>query len=245
VVGGALDVIASGPTVPDPTTFAEALDVIERYEVTGAPTALGWLRAGAEGRAPETPKPGDAAFARATAHVIAGNVDALRGAAADAERLGWRTEIVADDLEGEARAVAGQIAAYALERRAALAAGDPPLALLLGGETTVTVRGSGTGGRNQELALALAIELEGVQGIVAASLGTDGSDGDTDAAGAMIDGETVARGAALGMDARAFLARNDSHPFLRATGDLLITGPTGTNVCDVVLILISAGKQEV
>jgi glycerate-2-kinase len=238
VVGSPLDVIASGPTVPDPTTFADALDVIERYEITGAPSALAWLRAGAEGRAPETPKPGDPAFARASAHVIAGNADALRGAAAEAEQLGWRAEIVADDLEGEARAVAGQIAAYALEQKRGLVDGDAPLAILLGGETTVTVRGSGTGGRNQELALALAMELDGVDGIVAASLGTDGTDGPTDAAGGIIDGETVARAAALGLDARTHLERNDAYPFLRATGDLLVTGPTGTNVCDVVLLLI-------
>ncbi|MFL5382175.1 MAG: MOFRL family protein, partial [Longimicrobiaceae bacterium] len=142
-------------------------------------------------------------------------------------------------LEGEAREVAGQIAAYALERRSGLGDGDAPLALLLGGETTVTVRGSGTGGRNQELALALAIELDGADGIVAASLGTDGTDGPTDAAGGMIDCETLARGAARGLDARDHLERNDAHPFLRATGDLLVTGPTGTNVCDVVLLLIS------
>jgi glycerate-2-kinase len=240
VVGSALDVIASGPTVPDPTTFADALDVIDRYEVTGAPTAIAYLRAGAGGHAPETPKPGDPAFARTTAYVIAGNADALRGAAAEAGRLGWRAEVVADDLEGEARDVAGQIATYALERQRALRGGDAPRALLLGGETTVTVRGGGTGGRNQELALALAIELEGREGIVAASLGTDGTDGPTDAAGGMVDGETVSRGAARGLDARDYLARNDAHPFLRATGDLLATGPTGTNVCDVVLILIES-----
>jgi len=244
VVGSALDVIASGPTVPDPTTFADALDVIDRYEVTGTSTALAYLRSGADGRAPETPKPGDPAFARASAHVVAGNADALRGAAAEAERLGWRAEIVADDLEGEARDVAGQIATYALERQRALGSGEAPLALLLGGETTVTVRGSGLGGRNQELALALAIELAGREGIVAASLGTDGTDGPTDAAGGMVDGETVSRGIAQELDARDFLARNDAHPFLRATGGLLVTGPTGTNVCDVVLILVEARESR-
>jgi len=238
VVGSPLDVIASGPTVPDPTTFADALDVVERYEISGAPTALAWLRAGAEGRAPETPKPGDAAFARTSAHVIAANADALRGAAAEAERLGWRAEIVADDLEGEAREVAGQIAAFAQERQRERRDDDAPLALLLGGETTVTVRGDGTGGRNQELALALAVELDGRSGIVAASLGTDGTDGPTGAAGGIVDGGTIARGAAASLDARGHLERNDAHPFLRATGDLLVTGPTGTNVCDVVLLLI-------
>jgi glycerate-2-kinase len=244
VVGSALDVIASGPTVPDPTTFADALDVIDRYEVTGAPSAIAYLRAGADGHAPETPKPDDPVFERSTAHVIARNADALLGAAAEAERLGWHAEMVADDLEGEAREVASQIASFALERQRELGRGDAPVALLLGGETTVTVRGSGTGGRNQELALALAIELAGRDGIVAASLGTDGTDGPTDAAGGMVDGETVARGAANGLDAHDFLARNDAHPYLRATGDLLVTGPTGTNVCDVVLILISPPNQS-
>lgn len=239
VVGSPADVIGSGPTVPDPTTFADALEIVERCEVKGAPTALAYLRAGAEGHAPETAKPGDAAFARASLHVIAANADALRGAAAEAERLGYRAEVLGDDMEGEAREVARQIAAVALERRRAMSPGDPPLALLLGGETTVTVRGAGLGGRNQELALALAIELEGQEGIVAASLGTDGSDGPTDAAGGMVDGETIARGAAQGLDAHDHLARNDAHPFLRATGDLLVTGPTRTNVCDVVLVLIA------
>lgn len=244
VVGSPVDVIASGPTVPDPTTFADALQVIERYEVKGASSALAWLRAGANGRAPETAKPGDPAFARSTLHVIAANADALRGAAAEAEHLGYRAEVLGDDMEGEARDVARQIAEVALERRRGLVAGDPPLALLLGGETTVTVRGDGAGGRNQEMALALAIELEGHEGIVAAALGTDGTDGATTAAGAIVDGRTVVRGGMALLDAHDYLARNDSHPFLRATGDLLVTGPTGTNVCDVVLVLITAAGAE-
>lgn len=237
VVGSPLDVIASGPTVPDPTTFADALGVLSAYEITAPPAVLRHLRAGAAGEAPETPKPGGAEFDRVSAHVVAANADALRGASAEAARLGCRALVLADDLEGEAREVARGIAREALERQGALRPGSAPLALLLGGETTVTVRGRGTGGRNQELALALALELEGRAGIVAATLGTDGTDGATSAAGGVIDGETVARGAAAGRDARDHLARNDSHPYLRATGDLLVTGPTGTNVCDVVVIL--------
>jgi glycerate-2-kinase len=238
VVGSPLDVIASGPTVPDPTTYADALGVLSAYEVAAPTAALRHLQSGAAGEAAETPQAGDAAFARASAHVIASNADALRGAAESARLLGYRAEILADDLEGEAREVAHSIAGAAMERRRSLSPGDPSLALLLGGETTVTVRGRGVGGRNQELALALAVELAGCAGIVAASLGTDGTDGPTDAAGGMVDGETVSRGGALGLDAREHLARNDSHPFLRATGDLLVTGPTGTNVNDVVLLLI-------
>ena len=244
VVGSPLDVIGSGPTVPDRTTFADALEVVRGYEIDAPRGALAYLQAGAAGQAPETPKPGDPAFSRASAHVVASNADALRGAAAEAERLGYRAEIVADDLEGEARLVAPEIARLALERQRALAPGDAPLALLLGGETTVTVRGRGTGGRNQELALTLALELEGRDGIVAAALGTDGTDGTTSAAGAIVDGGTSSRAAAAGFDARDALDANDSHPLLRATGDLLVTGPTGTNVCDVVLILMSRVPPE-
>ncbi|HEX9938574.1 MAG TPA: DUF4147 domain-containing protein [Longimicrobium sp.] len=238
VVGSPLDVIAGGPTVPDPSTFADALGVLSAYEIAAPLAALRWLQAGAAGEVPETPKPFGAEFERVSAHVVASNADALRGAADQAGRLGCRARVVADDLEGEAREVARAIARLALESQAAMRPGDPPLALLLGGETTVTVRGRGTGGRNQELALALALELEGCAGIVAAALGPDGTAGPTPAAGGMVDGETVARAAAAGVDARDHLARNDSTPLLRAAGDLLVTGPTGTNVCDVVLVLV-------
>lgn len=244
VVGSPLDVIAGGPTVPDPTTFADALGVLAAYEIAAPAAVLRHLQAGAAGERPETPKPGGAEFDTVSAHVVAANADALRGAAAEARGLGYRAAILADDLEGEAREVAREIARAALERQRAMQPGAAPLALLLGGETTVTVRGRGTGGRNQELALALARELENRPGIVAASLGTDGTDGPTGAAGGMVDGGTVARGAAAGLDARDHLARNDSHPFLRATGDLLVTGPTGTNVCDVVLVLVEGVGKE-
>ena len=239
VVGSRLDVIASGPTVPDPTTYADALEVLLEHEITEPSTASLHLQAGAAGEAPETPKPGDPRLDRASAHVIASNYDALDGAIEEAGRMDFTGLVEGYDLEGEAREVARAIARVAVERQAELAPGDPPMALLLGGETTVTVRGRGRGGRNQELALALAIELEGRDGIVAATLGTDGTDGPTDAAGGMVDGGTVARGSAAGLDARDALDRNDSHPYLRATGDLLITGPTGTNVGDVVLLLVS------
>jgi hydroxypyruvate reductase len=238
VVGGALDVIASGPTVPDPTTYADALDVLESRGIHPPPAVLAHLRAGDGGEREETPKPGDPAPERASAHVIAGSRDALAGAGREAERLGYRARIVADDLEGEASAVGEQVAQLAM---GALAEdGDAPLAFLLGGETTVTVQGSGRGGRNQELALAAAVELKGVQGVLAAAMGTDGKDGPTDAAGAFADGGTVARGHAAGLDARDALRRNDAYPFLRAAGDLIVIGPTGTNVNDVVLVLVDA-----
>ena len=240
VVGGALDVIASGPTVPDPTTYADALEVLQSRGIHPPPPVLAHLRAGDDGEREETPKPGDPAFERASAHVIAGSRDALAGAVREAERLGYRVRIVAEDLEGEASSVGEQVAQLAMGALAEDA--DAPLAFLLGGETTVTVQGSGRGGRNQELALAAAVELEGVQGVLAAAMGTDGTDGPTDAAGAFADGGTVARGDAAGLDARDALRRNDAYPFLRAAGDLIVTGPTGTNVNDVVLVLVDAQR---
>lgn len=235
VVGGALDVIASGPTVPDPTTFADALEVLAEHGIQ-VPAVRAHLQAGDAGEVEETPKPLDAAFRRTSAYVVAGNGDALRGAAAQAERLGYRARIVADDVEGEARAVGEQVGL--LVRGTLAERPDGPLALLLGGETTVTVAGDGRGGRNQELALALAMEIEGVDGVLGVSLGTDGTDGPTDAAGAFADGGTAARGEAAGVDAREALRRNDAYPFLRAAGDLIVTGPTGTNVNDLVLVLV-------
>ena len=242
VVGGALDVIASGPTVPDPTTYADALDVLRRSGIQAPPAVLAHLQAGDAGERPETPKPGDPAFTRASSHVVADNRVALEGAAREAERLGYRARIVADDVEGEARAVGEQVALLAMNARAEHA--GVPLALLLGGETTVTVVGGGRGGRNQELALAAAIELEEVEGVLAASMGTDGTDGPTDAAGAFADGGTVARGREAGMDAREALRRNDAWPFLRAAGDLIVTGPTGTNVNDVIVVLVAPAEHE-
>ncbi|MBW3570263.1 MAG: DUF4147 domain-containing protein [Gemmatimonadetes bacterium] len=236
VVGGAMDVIASGPTAPDRTTYADALEVLRSCDIRPPPAVLAHLWAGDAGPRPETPKPGDAAFHRASVHVVAQNRDALAGAAREAERRGYRARIVADDLEGEASTVGEQVAQLAMEAVAEDA--DAPLALLLGGETTVTVRGDGQGGRNQELALALAIGLEGVEGVLAAAMGTDGTDGPTNAAGAFADGGTAARGPAAGLDARHALRRHHAHPFLRAAGDLIVTGPTGTNVNDLVLVLV-------
>ncbi|HET6229463.1 MAG TPA: glycerate kinase [Longimicrobiaceae bacterium] len=240
VVRSPLDVIASGPTVADPTTFADALDVLRRYEIDAPPSVAAHLLRGAAGEEDETPKPGDPALAHASTHVIARNRDALHAAAREAERLGWRATIAADDLEGEARTVAPQVAALAWSTHAEGESARLPAAFILGGETTVTVRGAGRGGRNQELALAAAVELDGELGVTIAAMGTDGTDGPTDAAGGIVDGTTVARGRALGLDARDFLDRNDSYEYLRATGDLLITGPTGTNVNDIILVLVES-----
>jgi glycerate 2-kinase len=238
VVDSPLDVIGSGPTVADPTTFADALGVIRARGVEIPAPAVAYLQAGAAGEVAETPKPGDPVFQHAASSIVARNLDALRAAAREAERLGMSPRIVSDRLEGEARDAAATIMTEVRRARQGHAAGEPPLALLWGGETTVTVRGDGRGGRNQELALATAILLAGEDGVVIACLGTDGVDGPTDAAGAIIDGGTAGRAAAAGLDPVGHLRRNDAYPLLQATGDLIVTGPTGTNVNDLVIALI-------
>ncbi|MDB4949956.1 MAG: Hydroxypyruvate reductase [Gemmatimonadetes bacterium] len=240
VVGSALDSIASGPTVPDPTTYADALGVLLSRGARVPNAVLAHLQAGDAGEVPETPKPGDPAFLRASAHVIARNRHALDAVAAEAEHLGWNATVVADDLQGEAREVAAQVAALAWGAHAEGPSARLPHVFILGGETTVTVTGAGRGGRNQELALAVALELDGEPGVTVACIATDGTDGPTNAAGAVVDGTSVARGRAHGMEAHDALLRNDSHPFHRATGDLLVTGPTGTNVNDIILVLVDA-----
>lgn len=239
VVGDPPETIAGGPTVGDSSTYADALATLARRGVD-APAVLRHLQAGAAGAIPETPKPGDPRLEGTTTHIVARNQDALRGAAREAERLGYPSMVVTATMEGEAREVAGTVVDLARRVRDRGGPIAPPAVLLLGGETTVTVRGNGRGGRNQEIALAAAIGLDGEAGITLASLGTDGTDGPTDAAGGMVDGGTVVRGRERGFDARDHLHRNDAYPFLRATGDLLVTGPTGTNVCDVVAVLVEA-----
>lgn len=237
VVGSPVDVIASGPTVADPTTFADALDVLGRRNVAAPTRVVEYLRRGAAGVEPETAKPGAAYLARAAHAVIADNPLALRAAAAKAEHLGYHSEIQDAALQGEARAAGERIARRVRQLAGSRPAGTHPVALLFGGETTVTVTGSGLGGRNQELALAAAIQLQGLPGVAVAALGTDGTDGPTDAAGARVDGNTLAR--AAGMDAVHHLLRNDAYPFLRTAGDLLFTGPTRTNVADLVVALVA------
>ena len=234
VVGAAPDAIGSGPTVPDPTTYADALRVLSSRGVEAPRAVLRRLQAGAIGEAPETLKPGELS-GPPRFHVVARLRDALQAAARDAERIGYHAYVFTDSLEGEARDAGEGIARIALRAREE---GAGPLALLWGGETTVHVRGGGQGGRSQELALAAARALDGIPDVTLASVGTDGTDGPTDAAGAMVDGETLARARRLGLDAADALARNDAYPLLQATGDLVRTGPTGTNVGDVVLVLV-------
>jgi hydroxypyruvate reductase len=227
-------VIASGPTVPDPTTSAEALAILEKYAIAVPRGVRALLESGIS----ETPKPGDPRFAHVKNQVIATPRGALDAAASVARQAGFTPVILGDALEGEAREVALTHAAIA--RRVA-ALGQPaaaPCVLISGGETTVTLRGRGRGGRNAEFLLALAIALGGHPDIWAMACDTDGIDGTEDNAGAMLTPDTLARAAARGMDARALLADNDGYGFFSALGDLVITGPTRTNVNDFRAILI-------
>lgn len=234
VIGASPDAIGSGPTLPDPTTFADALAVLRGHAAATPPSVMLHLQRGVAGEVAETVKPGELVNLEGF-HIVLSVRDALEGAVREAERLGYRPRVVTDALEGEARQVGDALAREALR---AGDEGDRPLALLWGGETTVTVRGHGRGGRNQELALAAALALQAHPGVVVGSMGTDGRDGPTDAAGAVVDGATVERGREAGLDARRHLDDNDSHRFLSSTGDLLVTGPTGTNVNDVMVALV-------
>jgi hydroxypyruvate reductase len=245
VVGSPLEAIASGPTAPDPSTWADAWAVVERYHLAERlPAAVRQrLEAGRDGALPETPKPGDPIFAQGQIVIVADNAIAAEAARAEAERQGFQALVLTTSLEGEARQAAEFIVSLAGDVKTYHRPLAPPACLILGGETTVTLAdcaNPGRGGRNQELALAAALALAGCDGITVVSLGTDGSDGPTDAAGGMADGETAARGLALGLDASDHLRRHDAYPFLEAVGGLLRTGPTRTNVNDLVLALVSS-----
>ena len=239
VLGNPLDLIASGPTVPDLTTFEDALAVLRWGEVLdGVPQAVAdHLRAGAAGLVAETPKPGAPIFRHARTIIVGDLSQALRAAEKSARGEGFTTAVLSTAVEGEAREVG---AAFGRRARAAHEGryGPLPVCLLQGGEPTVTVRGGGKGGRNQEVALGAALEIDGLPRTLILSAGTDGTDGPTDAAGAVVDGTTIARARGLGLDPRDHLDRNDAYPLFAALGDLLITGPTLTNVNDLMLALV-------
>jgi hydroxypyruvate reductase len=241
VVGDRIDVIGSGPTAPDASTFADALRVLDAYDLRKniPATVLRMLERGSRGETAETPKPGDPVFDKVRNIVVANNRSALVAARQRACDLGYRALVLSSFIEGEARQAAVFHAAIVKE---ILASNEPvcrPACVLSGGETTVAVRGKGRGGRNQEFGLAAAVEIDGLDGVVMLSGGTDGTDGPTEAAGALVDGGTTRRGESQDLDARRHLAANDSYHFLQATGDLLVTGPTYTNVMDVRVMLIA------
>jgi hydroxypyruvate reductase len=242
VVGDPLDVIASGPTVPDASTYQDAWQIMERYGLlAGAPPAiLSHLSAGCKGQQPDTPKPGDPLFER-TANVLVGsNRQAAYEALAEAARLGYAGLLLSTFMEGEAREIGKLAAALG---RSLVQQNDPlapPACLVLGGETTVTMTSAGKGGRNQELALSAAHGLAGLSGVALMALATDGSDGPTDAAGAIVDGATLEKIRRQRRDPADDLRQHNSYLALQAAGSLMFTGPTGTNVNDLIVILAAA-----
>lgn len=240
VVGDPLDVIGSGPTAPDPSTFVTAWTVIEKYGLAAQlpQSVRERLQAGLAGAIEETPKLGDPCFVHTRNLVIGSNLLAVKAAAARAKERGYKPVVLSTTIEGETKDVAFMHAAIAREARATGRPAKPPVCFISGGETTVTIKGNGLGGRNQEFALAAALVLDGQPDVLAFSGGTDGTDGPTDAAGAWADGATITRATRLGLDAAAALGNNDSYRFFSPLGDLVKTGPTGTNVMDVRLILV-------
>lgn len=240
VIGDSLEVIASGPTVPDPTTYADALAVLDHYEVRAAvpPAVRGHLEAGAAGQIADTPKGGEAFFAQTVTRVIGNSQLALDAAAHEARAMGLSARVLSSGVEGEAAQAAQFLVSAAIQARRRGQPLHPPCCLLAGGETTVNVRGDGHGGRNSEFALAAALALDGADGIVVASLATDGGDGPTDAAGAIATTHTLARARAKGLDATSFLQRNDAYTFFAHVGGLVCPGPTGTNVNDLMIALV-------
>jgi hydroxypyruvate reductase len=228
VVNSPLEAIASGPTAPDPSTRAAALAVLDKYALREnlPPAIVQALETG-----PETAKPGDALFEQVDNLIVGSNLLAAKSALARAEAEGLTVGLLGNDWQGEARLVGKGLA-----RRLKLSRAARPFCLVAGGETTVTLRGQGRGGRNQELALAAMSELAGLPDALLVSLATDGEDGQTDAAGAVVSGQSLARGQALGLDARVFMEHNDSYAYFSALGDLLKPGLTGTNVNDLTFL---------
>ena len=241
VIGDPIDSIASGPTAPDPTTFADCLAIIERYDLSAKmPLALiRLLEAGRNGMLDETPKPGDSMFAKVQNVVVGNNRTALSAAKEKAKALGYRTLLLSRSVEGENAQAALFHTAIAKEIRDTGLPVSGPACVVSGGETTVNVRGGGLGGRNQEFVTSAAIEIANLQGVVILSAGTDGTDGPTDAAGGIVDGTTVSRAQKQGLEAAEYLRRNDCYHFLSALGDLVVTGPTFTNVMDIHIVLVA------
>jgi glycerate-2-kinase len=240
VVGDDVGVIASGPTAPDSTTFEDAIEVLRRYSLWElVPSSVKEvLFNGEKGEIPETPKASDPVFEEVSNIVIGNNGLACASAVDELRRHGLQTVFLSSYVEGQAKDLGLMLGATAIEM---VSSGNPvatPAGIVLGGETTVTVTGEGKGGRNQEIALGAALKLNGLNNTVLVSFSTDGVDGPTDAAGALADGSTVQRGRERGMDAKAFLKENDSYSFFSRLGDLVLTGPTGTNVNDLSILVV-------
>ena len=240
VIGSPLDVIGSGPTAPDPTTFDDAIAILKKYRVwtKTPPSVRNHLLAGRRGRRPETPKPDDPVFERVQNIVVGDNRAAADAVSAQAREMGYNSFILTTELQGEARETAKRFGSLARQIRETGKPVPRPACVVAGGELTVTVTGRGKGGRCQELALAAAKEIAGLKGTTVAAFGTDGTDGPTDAAGAIVDDSTLLRAGRKGLDPDRFLTRNDSYHFFKKLGGLIQPGPTGTNVNDIYLMLV-------
>ncbi|MEM1585904.1 MAG: glycerate kinase [Candidatus Bathyarchaeia archaeon] len=239
VIGDPLDVIASGPTVPDPTTFRDAINVLKKYNVWNdtPETVRNFLVSGDGGLVEETPKAGDQCFKRVHNFVIGNNRLACMAAIDELRREGLNTLLLTTYMEGEARVIGSFFGSIIREVIVSWSPIRRPAGIVAGGETTVTVIGKGKGGRNQEIALSSALRISGMNGVAIASFSTDGIDGPTDAAGAIADGSTIERSRMMGLDAEGYLFNNDSYTFFKHLGDLIFTGPTGTNVNDVTILV--------
>ncbi len=251
VVGDSVSAIASGPLAPDPTTYRDAIEVLRVFDLwTGSPPDIRThLEEGAAGRRPETPGPGDPCFGNVRLRIVGSARTVAKAVVARASELGLAAELIDAAVTGEAREVGRSMGDHArsiqeTDRMACSRSGQPGATrcLVYAGETTVTVRGRGRGGRNQELALDAALALAGTTGIALASFGTDGIDGPTDAAGALATGSTLERAEAAGLSVQRILDENDSYRAFEALGDHIRTGPTGTNVMDLQIVLVSPGQ---
>lgn len=240
VIGDNPDVIGSGPTAADVSTFGDSLGILDKYNIRSrVPSSVRErIEKGVSGAIEETPKPGDPGLERARNVIVGSNRLAVDAARAKAKELGYRTLVLSTTIQGETRDVAGVHASIAREIHGSGQPLRPPACVISGGETTVTLLGHGKGGRSQEFALAAALGIAGMAKTLLLCAGTDGTDGPTDAAGALADGATVGRARELGLDPAAYLAENNSYEFFDALGDLIRTGPTNTNVMDVRLILV-------
>jgi glycerate-2-kinase len=240
VLGDDLSAIASGPTVPDPTTYQDAVAILKRYRILRAvpQRVRQHLDRGCQGLASETPKPGSSLFRRVRHHIVGNNAAAVTAVTRAAREAGLRTLVHTPDLTGEAREEGQRFGAMA---RKIVRDGKPlqrPCCVVAGGETIVTVTGKGLGGRAQEFAAAAALEIAGLARVWVVAIGTDGTDGPTDAAGAVVDGDTVARAQRLSVDLKGALKRHNTYPALKRLSQLIITGPTGTNVNDLYLLIV-------
>ncbi len=241
VIGNPLEAIASGPTAADPTTKEQALEILEKYShvlTTETPSHRDTLNSMIQrlrgSKELETLKPNDPILARVQNIIVGDNKLAARAALDQAEREGFQAEIITNELQGEAREAGIKLAG---QLRDEISKRSHPFCLIVGGETTVTLSGNGKGGRNQELGLAAVDELADLKDVMLITLATDGDDGPTDAAGAVVTGDSAQRAGALGMDAIGYLSRNDAYPFFDALGDLIKSGPTGTNVNDLIFLI--------